>query len=85
MQRVPTIADESLLLCQRFSNFSSRGRPVDFSSPSYPEIAWIDEIDDPMAKIGEDFAKLWLPSARNQCADMNSTLLEEAEKLGKLP
>ena len=84
MQRVPTITDESLLLFQRFSAFSSRGRPVDFSFPSYPEIAWPDEIDDPMDEIGEDLTKLWLPSARNQCADMNSTLLEEAEKLGKL-
>lgn len=78
------ITDERFLLFQRSSTFSSRGRPVEFSSTSYLKIAWPDEIDDPMVKIGEDLANPWLPSARNQCADMNGTLLEEVEKLGKL-
>jgi hypothetical protein len=84
MQKVPTITDESLLLFQRFSAFSSRDRPVEFSSTSYLKIVWHHEIDDLMVEITEDLAKLWLPYARNQCADINGTLLEEEAKIEKI-
>jgi hypothetical protein len=45
---------------------------------------WHHEIDDLMVEITEDLAKLWLPSARNQCADINGTLLEEEAKIEKI-
>jgi hypothetical protein len=84
MQKVPTITDESLLLFQRFSTFSSPGRPDEFSSTSFLKIVRHHEIDDLMVEITEDLAKLWLPSARNQCADINGTLLEEEAKIEKI-
>jgi hypothetical protein len=45
---------------------------------------WHHEIDDLMVEITEDLAKLWLPYARNQCADINGTLLEEEAKIEKI-